>query len=610
MKKVVLTFVGLICSLGLTAQTIVSKEVQKRNVVLEEYTGVRCGYCPLGHENAASYAYQHPGRVITINIHGASYASYQGKDWYQTDSALSIMKQTNLEGFPALSVNREVKSCKINAAYPTDMGAFSATANSVLKEETPINVAATATVNAETREMNIHVELFYTKDVEQPFNALTVALLQNNIVSPKNVQVNYGEQQGAPYNPDQVLPDGSYNHMHMLRGFITDAWGDSIAINSDNKIPQGTYVEKDYTYTLPEKLTDEDVKLGDIYLVVFISDGKNPKCKLKAPNIYTGVEVYPEYTNLKVETVDAVINHISTSVQYGCNDLANASFAMFNKGKDIESMEIQYEAINTNDVHTLAYTEPIKPYQPATITLPEDIKVTVGKRDSIKVTITKINDEEVTITPKLVAVSKVAVTEGFGSPTLIIKTDKYGGEITWNVLNDKGETVQSGGPYTNGAIVSDTVLLSNITTEGCYTLEILDAGEDGAEGGLYKLIDATGKSLASNTKGSWPDAERKDFRITAGAGLNTANENIFQSMVYPNPAKDNTVLNVSVVNPSSAVITITDVLGRNVMTMNNVNLTNGENMININTASLENGVYYIKVITDNGTTTNKLSISK
>ena len=68
MKKLLLV-AGIAFGIGASAQTIVSTEVQNRNVVIEEYTGIGCGYCPAGHENVATYSKQHPGRVVTINIH-------------------------------------------------------------------------------------------------------------------------------------------------------------------------------------------------------------------------------------------------------------------------------------------------------------------------------------------------------------------------------------------------------------------------------------------------------------------------------------------------------------------------------------------------------------
>ena len=96
----------------------------------------------------------------------------------------------------------------------------------------------------------------------------------------------------------------------------------------------------------------------------------------------------------------------------------------------------------------------------------------------------------------------------------------------------------------------------------------------------------------------------------ADAGINELSENIFQSVLYPNPAKDNVVLNVHSVYPTDVTINIYDVMGRIIYTKNAVKLSAGENNININTSKFENGIYSIKIIANNGIITNKFSITK
>ena len=78
MKKVlslvVLAFLSVFTVMA-QGEQFVSTEVSNKNVVLEEYTGINCGYCPDGHRIANEIAAAHPGRVFVINVHAGSYAA-------------------------------------------------------------------------------------------------------------------------------------------------------------------------------------------------------------------------------------------------------------------------------------------------------------------------------------------------------------------------------------------------------------------------------------------------------------------------------------------------------------------------------------------------------
>lgn len=106
MKRIVLLVSGLLLSaFSLTAQTpqFVSTEPANRNVVIEEFTGVNCGYCPDGHRIVREYQEANPGRVFGINIHQGGYAALYTTQWGD-----AIANQTGLQGYPAGTVNRHL----------------------------------------------------------------------------------------------------------------------------------------------------------------------------------------------------------------------------------------------------------------------------------------------------------------------------------------------------------------------------------------------------------------------------------------------------------------------------------------------------------------------
>ena len=269
MRKLLLSVCGLIAAFNATAQTpqFVSTEPSNRNVIIEEFTGVNCGYCPDGHRIVREYEEANPGRVFSINIHQGVYAAM-----YTTQWGNAIANQTGLNSYPSGTVNRHRFG---GTATALGRDRFVNAGNQIQAMSSFVNVAAQATIDVATRTLTVDVEVYYTGDAETGMNLLNVALLQDNII---------GIQSGASSNPAQVTADGKYIHMNMLRHLLTGQWGDTISVES-GVIPQGTLIQRQYTYVLPTNMSDADVKLSHLKLIAFV-------CKDKQ-EIYTGNECIP-----------------------------------------------------------------------------------------------------------------------------------------------------------------------------------------------------------------------------------------------------------------------------------------------------------------------------
>mgnify|MGYP002528049557 CR=1 FL=1 len=78
-----------------------------KNVVLEEFTGLHCVYCPDGHVIAQSIYNAYPQRVSLINVHVGSYAQPSfGEPDFRTVFGSSLSAQSNLSGYPAGTINK------------------------------------------------------------------------------------------------------------------------------------------------------------------------------------------------------------------------------------------------------------------------------------------------------------------------------------------------------------------------------------------------------------------------------------------------------------------------------------------------------------------------
>ena len=55
-------------------QSLVSTTAELRTGLLEDFTGIHCGYCPDGHAVMASIAAVNPGRVSLVGVHAGGCA--------------------------------------------------------------------------------------------------------------------------------------------------------------------------------------------------------------------------------------------------------------------------------------------------------------------------------------------------------------------------------------------------------------------------------------------------------------------------------------------------------------------------------------------------------
>jgi HYR domain-containing protein/type IX secretion system substrate protein len=95
--------------------------------------------------------------------------------------------------------------------------------------------------------------------------------------------------------------------------------------------------------------------------------------------------------------------------------------------------------------------------------------------------------------------------------TISIKPDYYGSDITWNLKNESGNILTSGGPYWDGNTSLQTATIC--LTDGCYKFNIYDSYGDGiccsyGDGG-YSIKNSNGELLASN--GDYNSSESKTF---------------------------------------------------------------------------------------------------
>ncbi|UTW64034.1 Omp28-related outer membrane protein [bacterium SCSIO 12741] len=263
MKRFTLLFSALVASAGLSAQTFVSTSPANKNVVLEEYTGIYCVYCPDGHRLGKQLSDNNPGRVVLINIHTGGYANPNGSDPdFRTGhgDAVAGHADVKISGYPAGSVNRRSFPNSQNGGTASSRGNWATDGGAVMGEASVVNVAAKADYNDQTGEIDIVVEAYYT-GAGSGTDYLNVGILQNNVPGPQTG--------GATYNPSNMLPNGDYNHQHMLRASLTGDWGVSIDTTT-----AGTFVSKTYSWKVPADINGIPVEVHNLEVYAFMADNQ------------------------------------------------------------------------------------------------------------------------------------------------------------------------------------------------------------------------------------------------------------------------------------------------------------------------------------------------
>ncbi|MDR0790212.1 MAG: T9SS type A sorting domain-containing protein [Bacteroidales bacterium] len=610
MKRFILLVCGLFLGFNAVAQEeedtvvvvrIVDSLSHNRKVVLEQYTGVNSPFCPAAHKLAATYAASHPDSVFIVNVHTGGYATM-----YRTSWSNSLASAAGFTYYPAASINRHTFSGFSSSAI-NDTSLWRRYGDSILAKPSFVNVAATAEINLAMRTMSIHVETFFTGEADVINNYIQIATLQSDIVGP---------QKGKENNPSQVTADGKYNHKYMLRDIYPETR--IFLIDTTEETPtiiypmdSGTFFQWDTIYSIPDSLglNGEKVKaeMGDIYFLILVTQDSNRM-------IQTAIKVEPTYVGFPEQIT---FGNRGAHLDYvlGCNNLAKPSLTVKNESDSIITSMVVVCAVND----TVRWSGNLGQFEKTTITF-NNIEVALGGTSTTTFSIDSVNgqglEDGAPYFSAYATISKPELVEGKGIPSLLLKRDRWGSETTWKLYDGQGHIIQTGGPYedlNSPPANPDTIRLSAITKVGCYIFEILDSYGDGINNtsgaGNYKIIDGE-KTILVQSDGKFGEGEKKDFNIASTVGLDAVSGSIYQTIIYPNPAKNATTLSIALTQATQAQITVTDMLGREVINIGNKALKAGNNNINLNTSDLSNGLYFVNVVTDEGTATKKLAIKR
>ena len=562
MIKNYLLLFTLISYLASFSQTIVSTDTENKKVILEEFTGIYCTYCPDGHAIANAIKAENPEDVFIINIHTGGYAepnpAINDPD-FRTPFGEAIANQSNLTGYPSGTVNRQFfSSLTMNGGTAMGRGGWTTAASQVLSQSAYVNVGVEATINVQNNELTVHVEGYYTGDSPQNTNYLNVVLTQNNTLGP---------QTGGGMGSD-------YNHNHRLVHMLTGQWGEVISTTS-----AGSFIDQTFTYTIPSDYNGIDVVLPEINVIAFITETQQ--------KIISGAEYTPTFDGLEYSN-DVSLLSIQDNLNGNCGETASPSVVVQNNGSDpITSLSVEY-SINNGSSETYSWSGSLASLQSTSIELPS---ISYSPSDTNSVNIILSDDENNENNSNIFYFDQSTSYET-SLVTLNLVPDNYGSETTWDLKDASGYIVAEGGPYTNNNTSSLEIEIPISNSDECYTFTINDAYGDGIccgyGTGSYSITDDSANVIFSG--GEFGSTEATTFRVGESLGLDSfMDENL---KIFPNPSNGIFIIKTTITNSSYK---IHNLIGQ---TIKSGFINNGENSIDIRNSI--DGIYFITIESENG----------
>lgn len=208
---------------------------QKRVVLAEELTGVRCPNCPEGTNALVALDKQHGDRLVVVSIHAAlgytlPYSSSQ--EDFRTAKGTELANYVGAAFFfPTAAINRRVVPPETEPYLPRQQ--WSGIIDEELEKPLEIGISLKTNYDEASRKLDISAELTPLTDLFGE-HRITVMIAQDSIVD---------------YQQVNLVLEPTYLHRHVLRSILTSGTGDIIV----EPLTANNTLTKTFSITMPTK---------------------------------------------------------------------------------------------------------------------------------------------------------------------------------------------------------------------------------------------------------------------------------------------------------------------------------------------------------------------
>ncbi len=550
-------------------------------VLIEEGTQASCPPCAAQNPGFDALLDANADKVVVLKYQ-TSWPGFDQMNLDNPDEVQDRVEYYGIQGVPSGIINGQFipNDCGYYEGAPACLSQFDITAAYASNAAFDLDISATF----EDGILNISGDLTANESVSGDLK-LRIALTEKTISS-----------EDAPGGSN-----GETEYHHVLKKFII---GGTAGVDLDNAWEQGD------SYTIDESTGLEGVNVyrySELEIVAFVQDD-NTKTVYQAAKD-DDIELITSFTN---NAAPSVLNELSPIGSCGGEYTIEPIIGIQNRGSEMLTSANIMWSINDNPLQAYAWTGSLATFETAQITFPE-YTFAVELENTITVTlenpngVTDENTEDNTY-----EVSFPRTKTGSDVLTLELMLDFFGTHTTWELRNTAGDVLYNGGPYTNGSF--DTIMVDMpLPEDGCYDFEIFDSAGNGIccslGEGLYTLTDETGAILAQGSQYGSGETTSVLFDSDIEIGVE---ETIFEEgfTLSPNPTSGRLMLDFSTEKSADTTVSIYDMMGAEVMTVDLGTLPSGPHIQNIEMGNLPNGIYVVRLAADGGSISKKVILAR
>ncbi|RMD75913.1 MAG: hypothetical protein D6818_01005, partial [Bacteroidetes bacterium] len=209
-------------------------ENQQRQVLIEEFTGVRCVNCPAGSAFIQDLLALHGPRLVAVSIHAGEFSyPYNDSQYnFQTPEGDQILNYVGQPfGYPSAVIDRKLFDGE--ATLQVGKGSWAGYIEQEKAHPPRVKIGLAADWQAAARQLAVDVTVLAADNVSADDIRLTVLLTEDGVVDV------------------QETPDGkdpNYVHKHVFRTTLTPALGESLG----PALTAGQTLNRSYTFTMPD----------------------------------------------------------------------------------------------------------------------------------------------------------------------------------------------------------------------------------------------------------------------------------------------------------------------------------------------------------------------
>ena len=229
-----------------------SARVYVKKVMVEDFTGHKCTYCPTAHRVLDDLVDVYGNKIVPLSIHAGAFTGLDAEFTtdFTTTEGTTIFEDFQVSSTPKGLVDRTI--------YDSNLSLFSGAWGNAIQQQLDdttllkVGVFIENSYNDASRKLTTEISIEFFNDYNDTLS-LAVYYIQDSIIAP--------QIDGALYPNDHVH---DYLHRHVFRGSLSGAYGEEIISGT---IVNNQVVDKTYTLTLDAAFNEENCAI-----VAFVFD--------------------------------------------------------------------------------------------------------------------------------------------------------------------------------------------------------------------------------------------------------------------------------------------------------------------------------------------------